>query len=122
MILKVDMVPCQTKPRVSIEKSIIWVSRQATVRGLGNLGETTGSQFQFFRNKAKQGFNYLKNTLKINQNQLLADIERTLINLSKYNNCLSKDGSGTISTSKKDCKNLKCGIVYDSINTESKSQ
>ena len=116
---------CQTKlkyklrlARDALEKGVDNLG-QATVRGLGNLGETTGSQFQFFGNKAKQGFNYLKNTLNINQNQLLADIERTLINLSKYNNCLSKDGSGTI-TSKIGCKNLKCGIVYDSTSTDRK--
>ena len=115
---------CQTKlkyklglARDSLEKGVDNLG-QVTVRGLGNLRETTDSQFQFFGNKAKQGFNYLKNTLRINQNQLLADIERTLINLSKYNNCLSKDGSGTILTSKKRCKNLKCGIVYDSTSTD----
>ena len=115
---------CQTKlkyklglARDSLEKGVDNLG-QVTVRGLRNLRKTTDSQFQFFGNKAKQGFNYLKNTVNINQNQLLADIERTLINLSKYNNCLSKDGSGTISTSKKDCKNLKCGIVYDSTSTD----
>ena len=111
---------CQTKFEVSIEKGIdnLGKARQATVRGLGNLGKTTGSQFQFFGNKAKQGFNYLKNTLKINQNRLITDIERTLINLSRYNNCL--DSSGTILTSKIGCKNLKCSIVHDSINTNKK--
>ena len=59
---------CQTKlkyklglARDSLEKGVDNLG-QVTVRGLGNLRETTDSQFQFFGNKAKQGFNYLKNT------------------------------------------------------------